>query len=439
MQNRLAAATIQRAESGQIVNIQAGFTYDSSGIRTGKNSNVTVNGSTTTSDIKYLMDMQNHTGYAQVLEEFTNGSLSKSYAISDDLLAQTSVNGSLSTSNFFLCDGHGSTRLLADANCTVSEMYDFDAYGVMPSGNPDISNPALTDILYSGEQFDPLVQMQYLRARYYDQNIGRFASLDPFPGNSSDPQSLHKYAYAHCDPVNGIDPSGKFTMPELLISIGLLVLVAAVTCPIWIAAINKARRTAGRLTVFNPPAQGNFNLFKRTLDINKIASVNAINADPEGFELQYQPPAGVPPSEIILVQSISGGGDSLQIDASISENTNNHNTRGGVRLPEMGPPFGDTGKLSYQDSPSFTRGLGTVKTMETVAIHRRTGQTDTILGAVVFSFDIESRSIDVPGATTIIIPPNVPNSRTEYHIGALPPTEHWLGAERNWVLSGGGN
>ncbi|MCS7338996.1 MAG: hypothetical protein NZ739_12315, partial [Verrucomicrobiae bacterium] len=31
-----------------------------------------------------------------------------------------------------------------------------------------------------------------------------------FAGNNFDPQSLHKYAYCHCDPVNGTDPSGCY-------------------------------------------------------------------------------------------------------------------------------------------------------------------------------------------------------------------------------------
>ena len=65
-------------------------------------------------------------------------------------------------------------------------------------------------MLYSGEQFDPNLQMQYLRARYYDQNNGRFNRLDPFGGTRYDPQSLHKYGYAHCEPVMNYDPSGLF-------------------------------------------------------------------------------------------------------------------------------------------------------------------------------------------------------------------------------------
>lgn len=68
---------------------------------------------------------------------------------------------------------------------------------------------ALTSLLYSGEAFDSRIGMQYLRARFYDPNVGRFNRLDPFSGNLRDPQSLHKYLYTHGDPVNGIDPTGR--------------------------------------------------------------------------------------------------------------------------------------------------------------------------------------------------------------------------------------
>jgi RHS repeat-associated protein len=66
--------------------------------------------------------------------------------------------------------------------------------------------------LYSGEQFDSKIGQQYLRQRYYDSATGRFNRLDPFFGNLSAPQTLHKYLYTHADPVNGIDPSGLFGM-----------------------------------------------------------------------------------------------------------------------------------------------------------------------------------------------------------------------------------
>jgi RHS repeat-associated protein len=75
--------------------------------------------------------------------------------------------------------------------------------------------------LYSGEQFDAKIGQQYLRARYYDPATGRFNRLDPFFGNQLDPQSLHNYLYAHVDPVNGIDPSGLFSIGGMMSSLGI--------------------------------------------------------------------------------------------------------------------------------------------------------------------------------------------------------------------------
>ena len=57
---------------------------------------------------------------------------------------------------------------------------------------------------------------QYLRARFYDPASGTFYRLDPFAGNLTDPQSLHKYLYAHGNPVAFSDPSGNFAEPLLL-------------------------------------------------------------------------------------------------------------------------------------------------------------------------------------------------------------------------------
>jgi RHS repeat-associated protein len=74
----------------------------------------------------------------------------------------------------------------------------------------------LTEFLYSGEQFDSKIGQQYLRARYYDPVTGRFNRLDPFFGNLNDPLSLHKYVYAHNDSINGIDPTGQYTIWSLL-------------------------------------------------------------------------------------------------------------------------------------------------------------------------------------------------------------------------------
>ncbi|MCO6457921.1 MAG: RHS repeat-associated core domain-containing protein, partial [Pirellulaceae bacterium] len=138
--------------------------------------------------------------------------------------------------HYFLHDGHGSVRALLNslgAFATIwneqtqweePQVFHFDAYGNALGFDP---SAALTNLLYSGELFDSRIGQQYLRARYYDPAAGRFNRLDPFAGNSQDPQSYHKYLYTHGDPVNGIDPTGLYALNGLMSGIGTRLRMAA--------------------------------------------------------------------------------------------------------------------------------------------------------------------------------------------------------------------
>jgi len=63
--------------------------------------------------------------------------------------------------------------------------------------------------LYAGEQSENDAQGYYLRTLYYDPLNGRFNRTDPFAGSLQDPQSLHKYLYAHDNPINNTDPTAS--------------------------------------------------------------------------------------------------------------------------------------------------------------------------------------------------------------------------------------
>ena len=155
----------------------------------------------------YLVDGNNPTDYAQVLEEKdAAGNVTKTYTLGLDVLAQQTPAIESGSTLFLLRDGHGSTRGLVDATGQplAGQVFRYDAFG-----NRLDTSDALTTLLYSGEQTDA-TGLQYLRARYYDPASGRFNRLDPFAGNVKDPQSLHKYLYCHVDAVNGVDPSGEF-------------------------------------------------------------------------------------------------------------------------------------------------------------------------------------------------------------------------------------
>ncbi len=83
-----------------------------------------------------------------------------------------------------------------------------------------------TPLLYCGEQYDEDLAMYNLRARFYNPSNGRFCQRDTFEASNFDPQSLHKYTYANCDPVNGLDPSGEFTLTEILVTSAIVGIVA---------------------------------------------------------------------------------------------------------------------------------------------------------------------------------------------------------------------
>ena len=168
--------------------------YDGDGNRVAK----TVGGVTT----KYLVDDRNLTGYAQVVEELASGSVQRVYTYGLNRVSQSLASGA----SFYGDDGHGSVRLLTDTTGAVTDRYDYDAFGNILSQAGTTGNL----YLYSGEQNDPNLGFYYLRARYFSPLLGRFESADPLEGDSTDPVSLHRYAFADDNPIDRIDPSGMF-------------------------------------------------------------------------------------------------------------------------------------------------------------------------------------------------------------------------------------
>ena len=111
--------------------------------------------------------------------------------------------------------------------------YDYDAWGNIV--NQTGSTPNV--YRYRGEQYDPDLNLYYLRARYFNPVTGRFLTRDPATGKITDPKSLHKYLYAGANPVDATDPSGRATFSEwalIVAMISILVLgpMVAASCEI---------------------------------------------------------------------------------------------------------------------------------------------------------------------------------------------------------------
>jgi RHS repeat-associated protein len=177
---------LTNVNNGQIL-----MNYDGDGNRVSKRVNGT--------NFYYLIDDVNPSGYAQVLEEWivtsTATNLSKVYNYGLDLISQRQPNVS---TNYFIYDGHGLTRMLTDIGGNVVNIMVYDAYGNLIASNGVLQ----TAYLYSDQQYDYDLGLYYNRARLLNPNTGRFWTADITDGNNEDPLSLHKYLYAEDEPVD---------------------------------------------------------------------------------------------------------------------------------------------------------------------------------------------------------------------------------------------
>ena len=178
------------------------YGYDIDGIRTSRSEGGIIT--------NFVVDHNQQ--YAQVLAETEGGATTKQYTYGDDLLSQTAGG----QERFFLYDGLGTTRALADGAEVVTDTYAYEAFGQLLASTGSSDN----SYRYTGEQYDSGLDQYYLRARYYDQGVGRFTQMDTWMGRSQDPVTLHKYLYANADPVRYVDPSGQMSIGSLMSAVG---------------------------------------------------------------------------------------------------------------------------------------------------------------------------------------------------------------------------
>lgn len=114
-----------------------------------------------------------------------------------ELIARSS--DSARTYYHYASDEMGSTTHIVDEAGTVQNRYEYDAWGNLTAQEEAVSNR----FKYTGQQFDPVTQQYYLRARFYNPVIARFTQEDIYRGDG-----LNLYAYCANNPVLYEDPSG---------------------------------------------------------------------------------------------------------------------------------------------------------------------------------------------------------------------------------------
>lgn len=122
------------------------------------------------------------------------------------------ING---TTSFYHTDHLGSTNFVTDSAGVITQTTEY-----YPFGRPRVeetSDGQGSFYKYTGVELDKESGLAYHSARYYDNVVGRFVSVDPLfvetPGECGI-QECNLYGYATNNPFSFIDPSGEASVSE---------------------------------------------------------------------------------------------------------------------------------------------------------------------------------------------------------------------------------
>ena len=121
---------------------------------------------------------------------------------------------------YLLTDHLSSSAILTDSTGTTAQLTDYKPYGNINYDNELVD--LKDDYTFTGQEYDEESALQYFGARYNDNVLGKFISIDPLMidilnakkynkdmvailGN---PQEFNSYAYAMNNPVVYVDPNG---------------------------------------------------------------------------------------------------------------------------------------------------------------------------------------------------------------------------------------
>ncbi len=152
-------------------------------------------------DIEYVYDQKS------IIDEVENNTTTQvaHYRYGDRLLSLN--NGT--EEQFYHYATLGTTTNLSDASGQIQVSYRTDPFGEITQQEGTSVNRQV----FTGHEHDEETGLIYMKARFYDPDVGRFLNQDTYLGESGTPPSLHRYLYAYSNPNYYTDPSGHCVEP----------------------------------------------------------------------------------------------------------------------------------------------------------------------------------------------------------------------------------
>ena len=158
--------------------------------------------------IEYLNDVNRE--HAEVLvEQNINGRTDTSYIYGAEInggFDRISLDRFDGSTGYYLYDARGSVSGITNEEGQVYQSYRYSVTGEITFGAPQYEN----EYTYNGESYNPNIQSQYLRARYYCVVTATFLTEDSYLGSQTEPLTLNRYNYCVSSYLNYTDPSGNW-------------------------------------------------------------------------------------------------------------------------------------------------------------------------------------------------------------------------------------
>jgi RHS repeat-associated protein len=179
--------SVNRTEEGEVKKIEDSYAYDGSGLRASQKISGT--------KAQFAWDVSEN--LPLLLFDGTSY-----YLYGPDGMPFAQIASEAAT--YLHHDHLGSTRMLTNSSGEAKGKYTYTPYGAVE----EHTGSATTPLGFNGQYRNESTGLIYLRARVYDPETAQFLSIDPALEDTGEP-----YGYAGENPLNHVDPTGRWSWP----------------------------------------------------------------------------------------------------------------------------------------------------------------------------------------------------------------------------------